>query len=609
MNLSHLTNLPEEVLVAARQFVQSPLPYKWSENEQKVLRVFFTNLSQRVFYMRLFPPNVGAVLFSMYSRMKNYRGVRGTFVDTFLPGLLETQLPGRQHIKSKEIIKGFKALGINSLDDFINYDDQNKKVFDDFVTGTSFDPEYYEMMASSDKAKEFLDENLDMYGHNSIGRVTSIWLGCEMISALAAKSFEWSRPGAGYVELSTRFVDMSTKDCYPIENELELYAKAHILSGQDSNQQQLSLRPDFPDKIRKQIIDNRHLSFTNYLALSGQNMDGLFPQCLNEKYAHLYSDDPGSLKSAIQGETCDILGNLLPASVLTSIGCGLSGEAFPVLIKHLILDNTAENIALAEAILDEAPKVGADQFARHFEPSEWEKNNWLYTNYSADEFAGKSLNFRILQGASSSVNPYQIKDTICALLELHRPDLPTNFWEHNSLCLSRNINSHDKLPSEFEAITLVYSGKISFRGWRDLQRMGLCTHFRTILTPYLGYYLYDKPHPHELDISFQIISGADKKLYDNLPPNVPLEMKQYVLSLGWNVGAIIGANLRQWEFCNWQRSSYNVNHEVRQAFLSIEKQIRQLLPWWEKLSRADTTPAYFFARGKKAIPLADVIKS
>jgi len=78
---------------------------------------------------------------------------------------------------------------------------------------------------------------------------------------------------------------------------------------------------------------------------------------------------------------------------------------------------------------------------------------------------------------------------------------------------------------------------------------------------------------------------------------------QYPLALGNLVGFEFSANLLEWEFCNWQRTKYSVNHEVRQVFLTAEKALREEYPWWSEISRTGTTEAYVFARTKEGVPL------
>ena len=105
-------------------------------------------------------------------------------------------------------------------------------------------------------------------------------------------------------------------------------------------------------------------------------------------------------------------------------------------------------------------------------------------------------------------------------------------------------------------------------------------------------------------IAAQSFFKANKDIYTKLmESDVPRALAQYPLALGNFVGFSASGNLLQWEFCNWQRTKFSVNHEVRQIFLSIEKQLRFQYPWWSEISRADMTPAYIFARGSKGLPL------
>src|SRR3989338_478758 len=86
-------NYPEKVLDLAREFVFRPVGFKWTPNEERVLRLVFTNSERRVFFMFSLPANVVATILAMYSRIKNKRGLRGVFVDSFLPQFLATRIP------------------------------------------------------------------------------------------------------------------------------------------------------------------------------------------------------------------------------------------------------------------------------------------------------------------------------------------------------------------------------------------------------------------------------------------------------------------------------------------------------------------------------------
>ncbi len=509
-------------------------------------------------------------------------------MDSFLPQFLATKLSTVEEKFNGDEAKFLKENNIKNLDDFVSYSLEAEALFIKFVEAMA-DPEYMASFADSKKTRVFLKTWLDKYGHNSIARTANLWIGCEMVSILTAKSFEWNRPGSGFIELSTRYVDMSGKDYYPIQRELE------ELYGIE------------PSGITE-VIEK---GFELYRELSGDNFDGPFPRFLKERFGHLYADDPKGLEVGVIGETCDVLGNLLPCATLTSVGMSISGEALPKLLSHLILDNTPENLAIVEAIVEESKNVGGYQFVRHFEPSEWEKENWRYLELTAlaefetGDFSSMAwmLNKR---WETKEVLERMIKVKMrsrYSLSELQDMD-GLEYFLHKAGSVKRG--EFDKLSREFEVASVLFRGVMSFRGWRDLQRQGFCTHFRSLVTPNLGFYHYDKPAPPELVDTFDKLYRHNYSLYQKLINDQrasPL-LLQYILALGNMIAFEIAGNLRQMEFCNWQRSKWSVNHEVRQVFMSMEKELRDLLPWWAQISRADVTPAYVFARGEKSVVLS-----
>lgn len=248
--------------------------------------------------MHSLPSNVAATLLAMYSRIKNPRGLRGVFVDNFLPEFLVSFL---EEVETwGDATKFLKARNIDSLSAFYEYSVELAGLVEGFLREIHINPDYLQRLAESKKTRRFTDTYLDKYGHNSIARPASYWLGFEQVSILAAKSVEWGRPGAtedsSFIELSTRYVDMSGKDCYPADEELGCY-------GVDV-------------RAVRSVVEK---SFGYYRELQGENFSGLFPQHLRETFGHLFQDEK-DLANGVVGETCDVLGNFLPAATLTSVG-------------------------------------------------------------------------------------------------------------------------------------------------------------------------------------------------------------------------------------------------------------------------------------------------
>lgn len=558
--------MEEKLLNHARKFVSSSLSFKWTDLERSVVERFFTNLDGRIFFIHTLPTNMIAVLMAMYSRMRNSRGIRGMMVDSFLPQVLATSLDECQNKYDGKQMKFLNDNNINTLDDFVAHSNETKIVFDEFMSQISVNPKYIEKLSQADKMKVFLSTWLDKYGHNSIARPAMLYICFEQISILLAKSLEWTRPGSGYIELSTRYVDMAGKNLYPIEKELAEY-------GIDEDR----------------VLNVMNESFAAYRQLQGDNMDGEFPKFLNDYYSQ-NGFEGSSLEQGVMGETWDVLGNLLPSSTLTSVGMGISGEALPSLIHHLHLDGNPEFIAAVELLISEAEKIGATQFLRHLDITNWEKSGWEYLS-SGDDF-------------EHAPDKKFVEDTLFDVLKRKESFVDCGDWLSVINKLKNSERSqYDKLFREFELITVSFGSKMSFRGWRDLQRMGMSTHRRSYLNPHNGFYNYDKPAPDILHEIFSKVNNLNIELYDEMvEKKVPPSLMEYPLALGTIISFIMSSNLRQWEFCNWQRSKPSVNHEVRQSFIDFENKLRVAYPWWKDISRADITPAYTFARGSE-IPL------
>jgi hypothetical protein len=325
-----------------------------------------------------------------------------------------------------------------------------------------------------------------------------------------------------------------------------------------------------------------------YRELMGERVDGPFPAFLRERYADTVGD-PKKLEAAVLGESCDVLGNLLPCATLTSLGIAVSGETFPQMLKHLLLDGTPENHALAYAIVDEAGRTGLSHFVRHWEPTVWEQAVWKPLRQFKQTESLLPRNEDAVRSILTSL------DVLPGLY----PTFATTLFDG---ILPAERSEFDKLPRAFETVTATFERTMSFRGWRDLHRQGFCTHQRALVTPQVGFYAYPKPAPDALADAFQFLYGLNAAFFEAAETQgIPPVILQYGMAMGSLVRYQIAANLRQWEFCDWQRTKWSVNDEVRQQFLSFEYALRSTYPWWKRVSRADMTQHYVFARGAKLI--------
>src|SRR3989337_1434896 len=144
----------EVTLAHAREFATSEI-YKFSDLEEKALESFFTNARQRVFFMHILPTNMGNTLLAMYSRIKNPRGLRGVFADSFLPELLAGFLNPDSH--GGDGLKWLKDKKIKSLEEFVSASPEARYRLKDFLQEIRGNPAYLEQIANSTKTRDFND--------------------------------------------------------------------------------------------------------------------------------------------------------------------------------------------------------------------------------------------------------------------------------------------------------------------------------------------------------------------------------------------------------------------------------------------------------------------
>lgn len=551
--------IKKEALALAEDFVNRPMEFSFSEIEKRALRPFFTNPDRCVYLIHTLPEAVTARLEARFSRMNNPRGLRGVFVDSCLPELLALRIP-----EAKTDPKAWlDNRGVKSLDRFCE-DPLGKIAFEEFCRNFCCDPKYLEEFSSSETTNQFFGNWIERFGHGSIGRMAKIAICCEGVSLMAAKALEEPRAGAGFMELSTRYVNLSGAEVYPIVDTVKLFDE------------------ELAKRVRRMIDSD----FELYRKLSDPK--GVFARFLEERYGRHFKDK-SQLRTAVNGEICDVLGNLLPGATLTSLGVSVMGEAFGSLIKHLLLHGTPETIALASAILAESEKTGSNQLARHFVPSEKEREFWGFLE--PETFRG-GVDF---VGQSPSIEP------AFELLRL-KPRFKGKSDEEIALKIGFERQDTDKLPPEFESVSAAFRFVMSRRGERDIQRHVFASHERTAMSSSFGFYRYDKPHPQEIDEAFDRMQGQNLVL-NELLSSEPAWLQEQGLPLGSLVGCTIVMNLRQAEFIAWQRTKPGVNHEVRQIALGIDRVLAVADPLWTIISRTNRTPAYAFARGNPSIPI------
>lgn len=490
-----------ELVERARDIRNTTQVPTFTPEETELLLKFFSTTTKNTFFVFGLPEELISTLISMYSRLKNPRGLRGLFLDSFVKD-----------------IPAVTEMGVGS--------------------------EVRKEAVSAKKIKDFMKRWLDKYGHNSIARTGIVHVCFEKVSVMAAKAIEEGRPGAGYLELSTRYVDMSAAGVYPIGR----------LVGE----------PKIDEYVMNCLNDYAKLSDTEA-----------------EHFKQLASmvgiDAPSEVQ--LTGKVGDHVGNILPSAVYTSVGCTLAGEAFQRMVNHLMREQDPECTILAEEVLAEADASGADVLlGSHYEPTEYETaSRWNY------------LDIRDNEGPELDSLHWPMEGLPSPKVHALRKGEATSF---------------QKLNREFELGSATFSGVMSFRSWRDLHRQGFCTHFRSLVAPILLYLPPDVSMNYYNVAQDRFDEGKD--LYYAKVDKTNAIAMQKMCQMGCAVGYKAHANLRQWEFVIWQRSKQAVHHEVRTHVLKMHDLLCDKLSFWKDVSRANTGD-YYFSRGPELKPIDTTI--
>lgn len=570
-----------EALQVARTFLESPSwgDADWSEAERRAIEPFFSSATSRVFFGTGLPANVFAALAAQYSRMTpKRRGVRDVWANTFLPELLVSMLPEEMLAPyAGEVnpeVAYIEKLGTNGIEDFLAAHSEHQAAFEQLLRGVQ-DRKLMQRIASSKRTKNFLKRNLDKYGHDSIARMAAALFFLEGVSQHIASAIEWARVGIGIIELSTRYVNMKGAGRYPIAEELR------------------SLVGD--------VLANKVIAYLDLCQEAYATMNGSLAELLKTHWAELIPDE-NQMKVGVNGEVPDVLGNFIPYCSLTSMAVAVSCEELQQVLKHLRNDGTAEAFSVADMIQEQAEMVGVGQFLRYTEPTLWERTGWTYPQAHGGVVSA-------LRVGSSDLLRAELKRNGLSLDELREwkfagGNQETSSREGQEGLKTENMRgSHDKLPSVFEVLDVHFTYEISFRGHRDVKRHVVGRQDRTLLTPYLGFYAYDKFDCPLYTEMAQKVCDEGYALYEELlQAGVPAGVLQYVLPLGFVVAASYKLNARQAEFFCWRRSGSDVNHEVRQVALALDAALDRELAWWRGLSRTNLVSGYVFARTPEKVP-------
>lgn len=552
-------NMPGHKLVeTAKENVRKSLDYQWTPEEEKVISYFFTNPNGRVFLARRLTSTLWGNFFTMCANEKNDRGMRGVFVDRFLPALLAKQLPECDADYGGDPLALLIAHRILSIKEFASLPG-GAEMLDRFLAAMDHVSFISKLTTDTRGVASLPNDNKDM---------GMFLIGFEGISLLTAQSIRHLRGGFGSRESENQhtglFPEGDGREHYPIERELEVL-------GVES-------------AVVRELID---WLFDRYHFWRGKDFTGPFPKFLHKEYKTIV--DAKQLEVGVRAETSDALAAFLPACTYTGFALSIRESELAEPLRLLLLENTSEAIAITDVLEREARTLGYD-LTEHLDLSPWA------------HFDGHYLK---AEGFSDNFDFAHKTDEATRLMNYLAEATNTSQW-HKQLAVLNNDRRRDDnaLPDWLRTTVIGCPRLITFQTWCRLQRMRFIIARRSLLSPRFPFFKYGQPAPDDLEKDFAEAHKRSQEIFghfDCLDSASKSEVKilptlrQFVMPIGSQVATQFWHHIKGWETLIAEETGHHVPRGTHRFFLGCYNAITHLHPTIKPLMRVDLTPDYTFS--------------
>ncbi len=497
---------------------------EFSEEEQKVLSPFFTNMDSHIFALRNLPEVVKGALFSRYSRS---------------PHSLRRIL----------------------LDEFINKPEMG---FSDIVTQKEDDNQ----IIATQKAEKFYDRILVGFGDDSVAELGGAHIAVECISNIATKIIEDSRIGLSPLEKSTRYVLFNEK----VDGKYRYYRDPLIMQSEFKDIYIKTCNMLFD--VYSELINPMKSYFMNKYPKDPETTERAYLSTINAKTCDV-------LRNILPASTLTnvgLFGNGRAFEyLLTKMSCSELTE-----IKHLAEKMQHELSKVVPSFVKRVYDKHGDEFRKFVKNTETELKNVpvkidtdnkrkhydLELVYYDEEAEDKIVSFILyeLTGKPLSV----IKEAVESMPHLQKSDIIGAY-------LKRRENRRHKPGRAFENVYYSFDILANFGVFRDLQRHRILTQLKQPLTTDYG---YDVP-PEIVEAGFSddyvIAMEKAKEAFEKIRITMPGQA-QYVVPLGYKMRWYFTMNLREAYHLIELRSGRQGHIDYRRIAQSMYALIKEVHP-------------------------------
>jgi len=512
----------------------------FTEEEQKILSPYFTNLDKPVYaFTGRVPEEVVAVLFSKYSRSKD--NLRENFLKLV-----------------KDPDSGFQEI-LNTV-------------------GTGDEAGFSVALG---KARDFFQRILVGYGDDSVGELGIAHVAVENVSNIATKRLEDARLTSP-LEKSTRYVvydkTMFLREPKIMASEFaDEYVKVNEL-----------LLGTYSEQIEPMKEHVRSLWPIEEFDLFGKKINEITDERELKRSRTAY-------EAAVRAKALDVLRYYMPASTLTNVGITANGRGFEYLIRKLMSDELEEVRSIGQQMYEELSKV-IPSLVKRAKPSEYYvKTRAGMRNLASLTFADtelkkaktvtlidydKEAEEKIVSAALygfTELSMEQIKEKVKSMTSEERLSVVKEY-------MNKRTNRREKPMRAAEVAYYTFDILSDYGAYRDLQRHRMLTQISQPLTVVHGYDVPPELKEVGFEEKFHECMKAASELYEKLHIKYPHEA-QYIVPFAYKIRYLFVFNLREAFHLIELRSMPQGHPSYRHIVQEMYRQIKEIHPVFAQYMR------------------------
>lgn len=546
------------------KFAPPYTPEKFTPEEVRYLKPFFTNIDQPVFIVQHLPEEVIGALSAKYSRATE--SMRRTFLKEYVDPIIHPEnqknwdelIPDEKE-KSIQIKEGFE--------DYVDYLNESGGI---------------DKIVDTQRGRRFFERWLVDFGDDSIAELGGVHLCIEGLSIIATKEIEDQRIGGSPIEKSTRYVSFA--DRLP-----------------DGN-----FRYMVPGEIKDTPLEKPYKEVMNLLFSTYSEIIGPYTDYIKELYPQDEDETEFSFDRSRRAKTFDDVRDLLPFSTITNLGLYGNGRFFEYLINKLLDHPIGEMRYWGYKIATEVNKVTPSFIRRVDTPSgiriqEYKRNvRELRDQMSREIFGGKKSGEKIIgsklinyteDGEQSVLTSFlfsgqnspsyaEVAETVSKMSSDERGDKFAKIFALRYPGDSepkREEVRFMKMPKSFENSTYIFALWARGGDYRDLQRHRMLTQERQIFSTHWGYDLEKEVFNYKFFGKIKKVLDLAKVLHERMSEESP-NIAQYAIPFAYIQHWYMTLSVREMYFMAELRTGPQGRPHYRKIVQEMAKQVIAVHP-------------------------------